>query len=956
MMYPVKNVFTKQVIGQFGYDNGQIKVEGDFPAREEIRSLAQNAYSLAGGFFEHGLRDSPVPLEPAKDIDRVANFVNANLSDHSIRIINYEEEAEDEDIKEEDVTEDAEMVVRQYVCKECDNHFKQVKGTPTCPKCRSQNVTPIKGPKKFGEGYKGFSKQEWEEGSFDADDALQKCVSTKIPIFKKEHPDWDMKHVEGAAYGYCRDKLGMKDIQWSQGGTGSEKHATYFLVKHLPIGTSEEEEKGFEEGNLSWDDFFTGDPEKVIAYHYTKPTNIERIKKQGIVPPVFAAGDKSGVFLVTENDLTEKIDVFMRKNYGSIRIKTEVPKELIEDDPTSKGYIVVPAVHPDWISEIEKTEDKVHVSAHTREGGKVDVQEHTRSLPAKDHAFALIKDNDFAGMGTVFEDGTIVFHTQELTELFGNLSKLQSIHPGEVQLVDIAAGVKETTHEEGHRVDYTENYRRERQFDPKDCEKDSFKTFEKNGKKLIGCKRKSTGKFEVQSVLSETKDEAFKPDCPRRKSLLEDSSLLGYTMPSGYFDHTGEITANHSLKGVTVADVILAKEMVQIYHRSELPEWLRDQPGLKDKEFVKVLKSYEELDKTFSLITEGPATQFHVEDSFPAMNSPVVLSAVKSIRVDPKCRCIKGKIYFVDKNWPQAVIESVKRGDITAVSIGGSTEFGPGGIFNGESYDLAQKNIKFGHLAVLPGAEGRCPRGLCGVNLKDAKNLSVGHTNEHQNEVVNGHFNTLKSAGMGFSQSIFAIPAKPSSIIDINGYDPMGHNLLNTEDVNIMAGNDEIVQKLQESIATKNEEIAGLRKELGNFKDSASAKKLKEMEDTHNAAKDQIAALVKENGTLKDGAAKLEERVKEADTFRHKLYDNALLGTPAYKGKEKDLAAMPLEKKAIIFEAAQQFGLVKLADAAILADGFPKPPEAQRQQLMDSGGRTRTKMPDPTIEIPKDGK
>src|SRR4030042_3661234 len=137
-----------------------------------------------------------------------------------------------------------------------------------------------------------------------------------------------------------------------------------------------------------------------------------------------------------------------------------------------------------------------------------------------------------------------------------------------------------------------------------------------------------------------------------------------------------------------------------------------------------------------------------------------------------------------------------------------------------------------------------------------------------------------------------------------------------------------------------------------SFKDSASAKKVKELEDSYNAAKDQFAALQKENVKLKDDAAKLEARVKEADTFRHSLYDRALLNTPFYKGKEKDLAAMPLDEKAIVFRTAQNMGAIQLADAAILADGFPTPTEAQRQQFMDSGGKPRTKMPSAAVTVP----
>lgn len=53
----------------------------------------------------------------------------------------------------------------------------------------------------------------------------------------------------------------------------------------------------------------------------------------------------------------------------------------------------------------------------------------------------------------------------------------------------------------------TKNYVRKRQFDPSDCQEGTFRTFTVGkGKKAIGCKRKSTGKFAVQSILEPKSD------------------------------------------------------------------------------------------------------------------------------------------------------------------------------------------------------------------------------------------------------------------------------------------------------------------------------------------------------------------------------------------------------------------------------------------------------------------
>src|SRR4030042_275214 len=94
-MYPIKNMFTGNVIGQFGHENGQYTITGEFPAKEEILNLARNAVAIRGEQFADGIRDENVPLDPTTQLDLVANFVNGAMGIKGIRIINYEEEEED---------------------------------------------------------------------------------------------------------------------------------------------------------------------------------------------------------------------------------------------------------------------------------------------------------------------------------------------------------------------------------------------------------------------------------------------------------------------------------------------------------------------------------------------------------------------------------------------------------------------------------------------------------------------------------------------------------------------------------------------------------------------------------------------------------------------------------------------------------------------------------------------
>jgi rubrerythrin len=63
-----------------------------------------------------------------------------------------------------------------------------------CPKCKQKAGQVVKG---------------------EMDD----CVSRKIPIFMREHPDWDQKHAIAAAYGWCGEKVMKGYRQVSKGLT-----------------------------------------------------------------------------------------------------------------------------------------------------------------------------------------------------------------------------------------------------------------------------------------------------------------------------------------------------------------------------------------------------------------------------------------------------------------------------------------------------------------------------------------------------------------------------------------------------------------------------------------------------------------------------------------------------------------------------------------------------------------
>lgn len=182
------------------------------------------------------------------------------------------------------------------------------------------------------------------------------------------------------------------------------------------------------------------------------------------------------------------------------------------------------------------------------------------------------------------------------------------------------------------------------------------------------------------------------------------------------------------MNGVLKVQTIMAREMVQSYHRSEIP-WLEDLLP-PDVEYIPVLKDYSELKKAADEMKEKwiPWVIPHTHGTFLKEQAPIdcqkyiepeeVRGKVSGIRGDDEKRAIKADVYMNKAKHDKQYLQDTIDGKIGDVSIGFicDFDFDPGNL-NGEEYLFVQRNIHYGHLAGLPGARGKCPSGMCGTNM-----------------------------------------------------------------------------------------------------------------------------------------------------------------------------------------------------------------------------------------------
>lgn len=171
------------------------------------------------------------------------------------------------------------------------------------------------------------------------------------------------------------------------------------------------------------------------------------------------------------------------------------------------------------------------------------------------------------------------------------------------------------------------------------------------------------------------------------------------------------ISMNDGLNNIIKAPIILAKEMVQEYIN-------------EDGEIERHFKPYEELQLAAERYKKYDSLDIIIEHQ-DWYNVEHLMGKVKNIRADDKSRTLRGMGYFYENKLPQGLKDAISSGEIISVSIGFLAKLGDGGEWNGQQYDYRQTNIHLRHLAICLDSVPRCPKGVCGINLADAKNKDV---------------------------------------------------------------------------------------------------------------------------------------------------------------------------------------------------------------------------------------
>jgi len=394
------------------------------------------------------------------------------------------------------------------------------------------------------------------------------------------------------------------------------------------------------------------------------------------------------------------------------------------------------------------------------------------------------------------------------------------------------------------------------------------------------------------------------------------------------------------LNNVLKIPVVIAAEMVQMYHRSELPYWVQDQlPETVD--FVPIYKNYDELVKSADSVDRVPSIINHTH-FVSSDDDPEIVGWLKQLRGDPKKRTVKGYLYLaVDKIGNELELR-IRNGDVIDVSIGGSCNFSPGGTFQGQAYLLSQTNITLNHLAILPDEPGRCPSNVCGLNKDSgAKVTEIGLTSEFQMNAIAGSLGRFFQ-GPDLTQPVLDIAPKLPPIRPIYAGDPTLDQYRSSSvlpgDMNSMTEAELLKQiaLLTDQLNAANKKSAELSQNL-NLKDLTALQseitdakvQIDTLKAVNEKQKAEIDMLSKANAELIDSQKKQEEVEKAGIIDRivaAKIQDKATLDGKCIK------------ELRIMDSTLRSAGLyAKIKDVA--HSGFPKPdPQDRKKDPGDESG------------------
>jgi hypothetical protein len=398
------------------------------------------------------------------------------------------------------------------------------------------------------------------------------------------------------------------------------------------------------------------------------------------------------------------------------------------------------------------------------------------------------------------------------------------------------------------------------------------------------------------------------------------------------------------LKGILKVGVTMAAEMVQKYHRSEIP--FIDMNAPPEVTFINVFKPYEELKAAVQDLNERKITQIpfvmphtrgtFLKDQVPAhakdyikrfVEDPEVKAWVKEFRADDKARKIKGTLYIKTADNDPLFIDAVKNGKVIDVSIGFICQFDDGGEFNGQEYLLTQRKIQIGHLAGLIHDRGKCPSGICGINqdssvvIRDQiqdmlhiphfiESIDFNHAKEFNMGFVEGELQTkadelsTSRPSVGFNTSSSDIP--PNEVLTVTETEDNFKKIIAEKDAEIatMKANLATIKDAQEKIHEHKLEVASL-KETIKQRDAALEAKIKEIADKDTKIKgfetQELTAIIdwmKGKGVTKVDDKNIEDYclhdLRLLKKFREQELDAALKsgnsgGMPSQADREKKL-------------------------------------------------------------------
>jgi len=79
--------------------------------------------------------------------------------------------------------------------------------------------------------------EEFTKDQIELDSNLSECTSLKIPLFKKEHPEWTYEHIVAASMGYCKDHLKDEMTVNPERSVSTPRVRAGKIVKSLKIKT-----------------------------------------------------------------------------------------------------------------------------------------------------------------------------------------------------------------------------------------------------------------------------------------------------------------------------------------------------------------------------------------------------------------------------------------------------------------------------------------------------------------------------------------------------------------------------------------------------------------------------------------------------------------------------------------------------------------------------------------------